>query len=304
MGKIAFVFADQGAQAPGMGKEFYEASSAAAAVFAAADSIRPGTSAQCFEAPDEELQETKNTQPCLYTVEMAIAAAVTDAGIKADVTAGFSLGELSALTYAGTMNLEDGIKAVSRRAELMQVCAEQQDTAMAAVIKLSNEKIRELCGQFSHMYPVNFNCPGQTSVSGDAEEMVRFADAVKEAGGRAKILKVNGAFHSPYMSEAAVGFAEVLAKTDLKTPSIPVYANRTGVPYHEDIRDTLASQIDHPVLWEEIVRNMIQEGVVTFIELGPGKTLCGLIKRIDPDVTLFHVSVPEDLEALKQSIAI
>ena len=302
MGKIAFVFAGQGAQAPGMGKEICESSAEAAKVFEAADSIRPGTSKQCFEAPEEVLQETKNTQPCLFTVEMAVAAALEEAGIHADIAAGFSLGELAALTYAGVMDFSDGLHAVMQRAELMQTCAEKDDTAMAAVIKLSNEEIEHLCAQYKHIYPVNFNCPGQTSVSGDAQEMVLFAEAVKEAGGRAKILKVNGAFHSPYMTEAAEAFAKVLADMAFKTPKLTVYSNYTGKPYGEEIRDTLSAQIDHPVKWEVIVRNMITEGVDTFIELGPGKTLCGLIKRIDADVKLFHVLTPEDLDTLKQEL--
>jgi len=303
MGKIAFVFAGQGAQAPGMGKAFYETSEAAADVFRAADEVRPGTSVQCFEGTEEELQETKNTQPCLYTVEMAIAAAVAEKGIKADMTAGFSLGELSALTYAGVMDLETGLNAVRNRAELMQQAALDHDTSMAAVIKLTNEKIEELCAGFEHVYPVNFNCPGQTSVSGDAQEMLAFAEKVKEAGGRAKVLKVNGAFHSPYMSKAAEGFREVLsALPAFHEPSVTVYSNYTGLPYTADVIQTLTSQIDNPVKWEMIVRHMIAEGADTFVELGPGKTLTGLIKRIDPDVRLFNVSVPEDLDLLIQSL--
>jgi len=303
MGKIAFVFAGQGAQAPGMGKAFYETSEAAADVFRAADEVRPGTSVQCFEGTEEELQETKNTQPCLYTVEMAIAAAVAEKGIKADMTAGFSLGELSALTYAGVMDLETGLNAVRNRAELMQQAALDHDTSMAAVIKLTNEKIEELCAGFEHVYPVNFNCPGQTSVSGDAQEMLAFAEKVKEAGGRAKVLKVNGAFHSPYMSKAAEGFREVLSVLPaFHEPSVTVYSNYTGLPYTADVIQTLTSQIDNPVKWEMIVRHMIAEGADTFVELGPGKTLTGLIKRIDPDVRLFNVSVPEDLDLLIQSL--
>ncbi len=303
MGKIAFVFAGQGAQAPGMGQGFFESSEAAKKVFDAADAVRPGTSDQCFHGSDEELQITKNTQPCLYTVEMAIAAAVAEAGIKADVTAGFSLGELSALTYAGVFSLKDGLKIVKARGELMQQAAEKHDTSMAAVMKLSEEDVVRICSEYEHVYPVNFNCPGQISVSGDASEMLSFADAVKEAGGRAKVLKVNGAFHSPYMSEAAEGFAEVIAPIEFKPASTPVYSDFTGVEYSEDdMKKDLSSQINNPVKWETIIRNMIAEGIDTFVELGPGKTLCGLIKRISSDVRLFNVAVPEDLEKLKAEL--
>ena len=302
MGKIAFVFAGQGAQAPGMGQDFYNGYASSRAVFDSADIIRPGTSRQCFESSEEELQETKNTQPCLYTTEMAIAAAVNEAGIRADLTAGFSLGELAALTYAGAVSPDDGIRMVTARAELMQAAAMEHDTSMAAVIKLSNEDVEKLCAGFEHIYPVNFNCPGQVSVSGDAAEMLAFADAVKDAGGRAKVLKVNGAFHSPYMSGAAEKFRKVLEDISFSETAIPVYSNFTGNVYEGNMKDILASQIDNPVKWEVIVRNMIENGTDTFIELGPGKTLTGLIKRIDTDVRLFNVSVPEQLDDLLKEI--
>ena len=303
MGNIAFVFAGQGAQAPGMGREFFECSESAREVFCTADAVRPGTSDQCFYSDDTQLQKTINTQPCLYTVEMAIAAAVTSAGIKADMCAGFSLGELSALTYAGVLSLSEGLKAVNARAQLMQEDALKHETSMAAVIKLSNDQIDEICRTVSNVYPVNYNCPGQTSVSGDSAQMLEFAEAVKAAGGRAKFLKVNGAFHSPYMSGAAEGFRSVLEGITFSEPVIPVYSNYTGSLYEiNEIAENLSSQINNPVRWETIVRNMISRGADVFVELGPGKTLTGLIKRIDPDVKLINVSVPADLEKLKEEL--
>ena len=222
MGKIAFVFAGQGAQHPGMGQELAEISPAAAEVFQKLDALRPGTSAQCFSGTDEELKETKNTQPCMFAVELAAAAALTEAGIKADKAAGFSLGEIGALTYTGAVDLETGFHLVCRRGELMQAAAEEQPTAMAAVLKLPNEKVEELCGQFPETYPVNYNCPGQVSVACAKEQLAPFSAAVKAAGGRALPLKVRGGFHSPFMASAAEGFAQVLADCQVEEPKIPL----------------------------------------------------------------------------------
>ncbi|MBQ4370082.1 MAG: ACP S-malonyltransferase [Oscillospiraceae bacterium] len=297
MGKIAFVFAGQGSQTPGMGLSFYRSSEAARRVFNAADAARPGTSKQCFEGTEEELRETKNTQACLFTVEMATAVALAENGIKADMAAGFSLGEISALSYTRAMNVETGLRLVMRRGELMQSAAEKHATSMAAVIKLSGEQVREVCSKFEHIYPVNYNCPGQISVSGASDEMPLFSAAVKEAGGRAIPLKVNGAFHSPYMSEAAADFAKEIRAVDFSTPEMPIYSNYTGNEYAQDIKSDLEKQIDHPVQWETIIRRMIIDGVDTFFEIGPGKTLCGFIKKIDPSVRAFSIETAEDLEA-------
>ncbi len=302
MGKIAFVFAGQGAQHPGMGQELAEVSPAAAEVFAKLDALRPGTSAQCFSGTDEELKETKNTQPCMFAVELAAAAALTEAGVKADMAAGFSLGEIGALTYTGAVDLETGFHLVCRRGELMQAAAEEQPTAMAAVLKLPNEKVEELCGAFAQVYPVNYNCPGQVSVACAKEQLAPFSAAVKAAGGRALPLKVRGGFHSPFMASAAEGFAQVLADCQVGEPKIPLYSNRTGAVYSGDAKELLAQQIASPVRWEAIVRDMISAGVDTFIELGPGSTLCGLIQKIDKTVKAYPLSTKEDLEKVVQEV--
>lgn len=298
MGKIAFVFPGQGAQDPGMGRALYASVTAAQNIFDAADAIRPGTARQCFEGSGEELRETKNTQPCLYVTELAAAAALTEGGLRADMAAGFSLGELAALTYAGVLDFERGLRLVCRRGELMQRDAERQDTAMAAVLKLPNEDVERLCASFEHIYPVNFNCPGQVAVSGLAEEMESFAAAVKAAGGRAKLLKVRGAFHTPYMHEASKEFSAALESYSFRAPDIPVYANYTAAPYGADVEGTLGAQMCHPVRWEESVRNMLAAGADTFVELGPGRTLCNMIARIDKDARCFSVSSPEDAAAM------
>ena len=300
MGKIAFVFSGQGAQAPGMGKELYECSAAAKAVFELCDSIRPGTSEQCFNGTKEELTVTANTQPDMFAVEVAAARALVEAGIQPDALAGFSLGEISALAFSGAVSLEDGFKLVCRRGELMQEASNAADSAMVAVVKLPPEKVEELAGQFDQVYPVNYNSPAQTVCAGLSSSMDGFKAAVKAAGGRALPLKVSGAFHSPFMSSAAKGLAEVLAPMEFAAPSCPLYSNVTAQPYEDgQFKDLLSRQVENPVRWQTIVENMIAAGVDTFIEVGPGKTLAGLIGKINSDVRTLNV---EDAESLKHTI--
>ena len=300
MGKIAFVFSGQGAQAPGMGKELYECSDAAKAVFELCDGIRPGTSEQCFNGTKEELTVTANTQPDMFAVEVAAARALVEAGIQPDALAGFSLGEISALAFSGAVSLEDGFKLVCRRGELMQEASNAADSAMVAVVKLPPEKVEELAGQFDQVYPVNYNSPAQTVCAGLSSSMDGFKAAVKAAGGRALPLKVSGAFHSPFMSSAAKGLAEVLAPMEFGPPSCPLYSNVTAQPYEDgQFKDLLSRQVENPVRWQTIVENMIAAGVDTFIEVGPGKTLAGLIGKINSDVRALNV---EDAESLKHTI--
>lgn len=289
MGQIAFVFSGQGDQFPGMGRELYETYVAAASVFDDCEALRPGTREQCFSGTAEELKETKNTQPCLFAMEMAAFAVLNEAGIHPDAVAGFSLGEVVAATAAGIFTPEAGFRLVCRRGALMQEAAEAQDTAMAAVVKLSNEKVEELCAQYG-IYPVNYNCPGQVSVAGPAEEMPAFSQAVKAAGGRALPLKVKGAFHSPFMAEAAEGFGKALAGETLCQSTVPLYSNFTACPYEGDGADLLAKQICNPVRWEETIRNMICSGIDTFVEIGPGKTLTNMIRKIDGSVKTYCIA--------------
>lgn len=284
MGKIAFVFSGQGDQYPGMGKDLASKYGAAASIFDMCDTIRPGTSKQCFEGTEEELKETKNTQPCLFAMELAAAEVLFNKGVKPDALAGFSLGEVTAATAAGVFDNETGFKLVIKRGELMQKEAEKFDTSMAAVVKLTPEQVQEVCKGYSDVYPVNFNCPGQITVSGLASQMADFSADVKKAGGRALPLKLKGAFHSPFMEEAAKAFGEELAKADIKKNDITLYSDLTSEPYTDDVVGLLSRQICSPVLWEKIVRNMIADGVDTFIEIGPGRTLTNMIKKIDAGV--------------------
>ena len=290
MGRIAFVFSGQGDQFVGMGKELYEQYPAAKEIFDMCDGIRSVTSEQCFCGTEEELKETKNTQPCLFAMELAAANVLVTHGIKPDAVAGFSLGEVVACAFAGVVDKETGFRLVCRRGELMQAAAEKQDTSMAAVVKLDNEKVKELCSKYSAVYPVNFNCPGQVSVAGLTSQMADFSADVKAAGGRALPIKVKCGFHSPFMDEASVAFADELSKVAFQKGDVILYSNKTAEPYGENAAELLSKQICSPVRWEELIRNMIASGIDTFIEIGPGKTLTNMIGKIDPDVKRYSVS--------------
>ena len=302
MGKIAFVFSGQGDQHTGMGRSLAERYPAAAQVFSACDRLRAGTSAQCFAGSEEELKETKNTQPCLFAYELALAAVLEEKGIRADLTAGFSLGEVAALTYAGAVSLDTGFSLVCRRGELMQAAAEEFPASMAAVVKLPAGEVSRIAAEFDRVYPVNFNSPGQVSVAGVEASMPDFCNAVKQAGGRAIPLKVKGGFHSPFMSGASERFRETLGATVFTAPRIPLYSDVTARPYEGDFAGLLAEQICSPVLWETLVRNMIAAGADTFVEIGPGRTLCGLIARIDPTVRVLAGCELEQSETILDEV--
>ena len=298
MGKIAFVFSGQGAQYTGMGRELYECSPAAKAVFDMADSIREGTSNQCFEADKETLSITVNTQPCVFTADLAAAAAVAEKGIRPDYLAGFSLGEIAALGFGGVMSYEEAFRLVCKRGELMDKAAKENEGAMVAVMKLTPERVEELARQFDSTYPVNYNSPAQTVVATTKENADKLVEAVKAEKGKGIKLAVSGAFHSPFMRSAAEGLGEYLADKELKTPEIPIYSNVTAQPYSGDIKQLIKAQAESPVQWQKTVENLIAEGVDTFIEVGVGKTLAGLIKKINKDVRVFNVENSETLEAL------
>ena len=302
MGKIAFVFSGQGAQYPGMGQSLCEASPAAKFVFELADSLRPGTSSQCFSGTVEELSVTKNTQPCLYCVDLAAAKALEEKGVRADYAAGFSLGEVAAAAFAGIFTDKSGFEFVCRRAEAMQKAAEENPGSMAAVLKLTNEKVEELCGKFTRVWPVNYNCPGQLVVAGESSQLKEFQELVKAEGGRAAPLAVSGGVHSPFMESAASELEDVLANIELGRPRLPVYANFTAKPYSDNAKDLLVSQVKSPVRWQETVEALAAQGVDTFLECGPGKTLCGLIKKTVKTARVFQVQDAETLNAALSEI--
>jgi len=299
MGKIVFMFSGQGAQYSGMGEELYEISPAARVVFDEAEKIRLGTIRQCFEGSAQELTITENTQPCVYCVDLAAAAALKENGVSADMLAGFSLGEVAALTFSGAVSYEEGFRLVCIRAKLMQQAGETVSAGMAAVLKLSDEKVISLCNDFDNIYPVNFNSDGQVVVAGLKEQLDGFVSHVKENGGRAMPLKVGGAFHSPFMAGAADAFADVLDAVEISKPQVQLYSNVTAKPYEEEMKPLLAKQICSPVMWRAAVLTMIEDGADTFIEVGPGKTLSGLISRINSDVRVFNV---EDKASLQKTL--
>ncbi len=296
MGKIAFLFAGQGAQYSGMGKSLYEQSAAAKTLYDTAESIRPRTIEQSFSGTDEELKRTENTQPCLYLVDLAAARALDEAGIHADAVAGFSLGEVAALAYAGIYSDSDGFRIVCTRGTLMQNASDAADTAMCAVIKLDAETVAAAAAEFEQLYAVNYNCPGQTVVSGLRSSMPDFSAKIKTLGGRCIPLAVSAAFHSPFMNEASAQFGTALEEYAFAAPQIPVYANLTAAPYEADsIKDTLQKQMCSPVRWQETIERMIAEGFTDFIEVGAGKTLSGLVKKISKDVCVYNVDSAETL---------
>jgi len=299
-GKIVFMFSGQGAQYTGMGLKLFEYSQAARAVFGIAEKIRPGTIEQCFSGSAEELARTENTQPCLYCVDLAAAAALKEAGVDADMLAGFSLGELAALAYSGALTYEDGFRLVCKRAEYMQKASMEVDAGMVAVLKLSDSYVTAICSEFENVYPVNFNCDGQIVVAGIKYELDPFILRIREIGGRVMPLKVGGGFHSPFMASAAVGFTRALGESDIGNPLIPLYSNVTAKPYGDDVRELLEKHICNPVLWRASVENMMLAGADTFIEVGPGKTLCGLVSRISDKVRTFNV---EDRESLDRTVS-
>jgi [acyl-carrier-protein] S-malonyltransferase len=282
MGKIAFLFPGQGAQFVGMGKETAVNFKTAQTVFEQADAIKAGTSNLCFEGSLEELNLTINTQPCIFTVEIATLEALKEIGINPSGFAGFSLGEISGLVASGSIDLSAGFELIEKRSRAMSTATADFEAMMTVL---------SICQAFEMAYPVNYNCPGQLVVSLLKKDEKEFQKLVKEAGGRGMPLKVSGGFHSPFMTSAISSFEESLKSIDFKNSDFPLYGNQTALPYpddQEEIRTTVLNQISHPVLWEKTIRQMIADGFDHFIEVGPGKTLSGFIKKIDPSVKCDH----------------
>jgi [acyl-carrier-protein] S-malonyltransferase len=305
MSKIAFVFPGQGAQKVGMGKDFYESYETARAVFdQAGEWLDLDMKALCFEENDR-LDQTEYTQAALVTTCLAMEKVVEEAGLMPDITAGLSLGEYCALHVAGAMSLKDAVQAVRTRGILMERAVPSGEGAMAAVLGLDNEVVETVTADIDGASVANYNCPGQIVITGWKEAVVQAMEALKEAGARKLIpLNVSGPFHSVMMEEAGKELEKTLEQLKLQTPALPYVTNVTAECVTEEvlIRPLLRRQISSPVRWQQSVEHMIAQGVDTFVEIGPGRTLAGFIRKIDRNVKMFNIQTVDDVETVCEKI--
>lgn len=305
MNKIAFIFPGQGAQKAGMGKDFYEQyETAGNLVDQASDLLKLDMKALCFEE-NELLDQTEYTQAAMVTICMAMEQVLEEQGLKPDVTAGLSLGEYCAIASAGGMDIKDAITTVRKRGILMQNAVPGGQGSMAAVLNLSGADVEAAIEGIEGVSIANYNCPGQIVITGWKDSVEKASAALKEAGARRVLpLNVSGPFHSPLLEEAGNELGKVLEEVSLHELKIPYVTNVTA-EFVTDIRQTkalLAKQVSSSVRWEQSIRNMLNSGVNQFVEIGPGKTLAGFLRKIDRNAAVYNVATVEDADKVVKKL--
>lgn len=305
MSKIAFIFPGQGAQVCGMGQDFYEQTETGKAVFDKASQLLGFSMPElCFEKNDR-LDITEYTQAAMVTVGIAMMKVLQERGVKPDVAAGLSLGEYCALAAAGVMSEEDAITTVRQRGILMQEAVPVGEGAMAAILALDASVIEEVTGDMEGVWIANYNCPGQIVISGKKAAVEEACEKLKSAGAkRALMLNVSGPFHSGMLTGAGEKLGQVLDQVTINTPKIPYVANVNAqfVTTPEPVKELLTRQVSSSVRWQQSVEAMIVEGVDTFIEIGPGKTLAGFMKKINKEVKTMNVEKLEDIQKVVEAL--
>lgn len=305
MSKIAFLYPGQGAQEAGMAKDFYENSPEARELFdQASEMLNLDIRKLCFEENDL-LDKTEYTQAAMVAACLAITGELKKRGLHPDMTAGLSLGEYCAIAAAGGMSDMDAVRTVRARGIFMEHAAPEGTGAMSAILGMENSSVEKVIQEIEGAYIANYNCPGQIVITGEKEAVERAGKALKEAGARRVLpLKVSGPFHSPMMENAGEKLKKVLEEVNLKNPSIPYVTNVTAelVTEKEPIRELLVKQVSSSVRWEQSIRKMIAEGIDTFVEIGPGKTLSGFMKKTDRNVTMYRVGTWEEAETVCNEI--
>ncbi len=306
MGKIAFIFPGQGAQYVGMGKELYDHFPEAKKIFDTADdALGFKISELCFYGPENELMKTENTQPAILTMSIAALRVLEKYNVKADYTAGLSLGEYASMVYSKAMNFSDAVKLVKKRGKFMQEAVPEGKGKMAALIGISRENALRLCTDFEHygvLECANFNCPGQIVIGGEADAVLKAVEAAKEYGSKkAILLPVSAPFHTSMLKQAADQLGNELKYIQLSDTNIPIIANvNAELTQTIDVfKENLKNQVSSSVLWEDTVIQMIELGVDTFVEIGPGSSLCGFVKKIDKTKTFMNI---EDLASLEKTL--
>ena len=304
MGKIVFMFPGQGAQYVGMGKDFYDSFACSKEIFDKANEVLDiDVKKLCFEE-NEDINITEYTQAAMVTASVAILKKIEEMGLKPDLTAGLSLGEYCALVASDVMSFEDAVKVVRQRGILMQDTVPVGEGAMSAVLGMKKEAIEAVLPDVEGIVTIaNYNCPGQIVISGESEAVAKAGDALKEAGAKRVLpLKVSGPFHSPMLKPAGEKLLDVLVDVEVNDPKVPYVSNTTAefITNKDEVKKLLGRQVYSAVCWEQSIEKMIAAGADTFVEIGPGKTLCGFMRKIDRSVKAINIAKVEDLEKLKE----